>query len=199
MNFLDPNIIIPALGIGGIALIIFAETGLLFGFFFPGDTLLFVAGLFAHDGYFSILLLIIVASLSAIVGDSVGYYTGKKISERFIKNKESIGISKENLARSEKFYERFGSFTIVIARFVPVVRTVAPFLAGVSFMNYSRFISFNIAGGILWVTSVSLLGYYLGSKIPNIDQYIFPILLGIIVFSIIPAIWKVVFKKKNTY
>jgi membrane-associated protein len=194
---LDPIVIIKAVGIIGIILIVFAETGLFFGFFFPGDSLLFTAGIFASQGFFSIGLLLVCCIIAAILGDSVGYWSGKKYGRKLFDRDESFFFKKKRLSDAEIFYEKHGKSTIIIARFVPIIRTFAPIVAGIGNMRYGTFISYNILGGISWVTALLLLGYFLGEIIPNPDTYIIPIAFLIIVLSFMPIIIKMIRFKLN--
>lgn len=194
---LDPILIIKAVGIIGIILIVFAETGLFFGFFFPGDSLLFTAGIFASQGFFSIEVLLISCIVAAILGDSVGYWSGKKYGRGLFERDSGFFFKKKRLYDAEFFYEKHGKSTIIIARFIPIIRTFAPIVAGIGNMNYSSFISYNIFGGIFWVSGLLLLGYFLGGMIPNPDVYIVPIAFLIIILSFIPIIIKMIRFKLN--
>ena len=189
---LDPIFIIKTLGVVGIILIVFAETGLFFGFFFPGDSLLFTAGIFASQGFFSITILLVGCIISAIIGDSVGYWSGKKYGRKLFDRDAGFFFKKKRLYDAEIFYEKHGKSTIIIARFVPIIRTFAPIVAGIGNMQYSHFISYNIFGGIVWVSLVLLSGYFLGGMIPNPDAYIIPIAFLITVISSLPVIIKMI-------
>ena len=191
MGILDPSIIIKAVGIIGIILIVFAETGLFFGFFFPGDSLLFTAGIFASQGFFSIWMLLIGCIIAAILGDSIGYWTGKKYGRELFDRDHGFFFKKQRLYDAEFFYEKHGKSTIIMARFVPIIRTFAPIVAGIGNMNYFSFISYNIFGGIFWVSGLLLLGFFLGGIIPNPDAYIIPIAFLIIVLSFLPIMFRV--------
>ncbi len=186
MNSLIP--FIETAGYIGVFAMIFAETGLLVGVVLPGDTLLFSVGLLAAEGHFAITLLIIGCSLAAIAGDSVGYWTGKKFGPQIFSREESIFFRKSYVARAQAFFERHGRKTIFLARYVPIVRTFTPVIAGVAEMPYQNFLVYNILGGIAWTLSILVLGYFFGSKIPNIDRYILPVILGVFVLSFIPMI-----------
>lgn len=166
-----------------VAGIVFAESGLLIGFFLPGDTLLFGAGLLASQGEIPIIPLILAIIAAAIIGDNVGYSIGRRAGHRLFKKHDSLLFKHEHIERAEKFYEKHGGKTIIIARFVPVVRTFAPMVAGIGKMPRSRFMLFNVVGGILWGAGVTLLGYWFGQRIPHLDKYIELVLLGIIVAS----------------
>lgn len=177
----------------GLFFIVFAESGLLIGFFFPGDSLMITAGLLASRGYLDLKLLIFVTIAGAILGDTVGYWFGNKTGPRIFKREDSLLFHKKNLIKANEFYKKHGGKTIVLARFLPFIRTFAPIVAGVGEMDYSRFLSFNIFGGIFWVLATSLLGYFLGNTIPDIDRYIIWIILIIIFVSALPGIihfWK---------
>jgi membrane-associated protein len=174
--------LIGAVGVAGIAAIIFAESGLLIGFFLPGDTLLFTAGLLAHEGVIgtNVHLMILILWVAAVLGDNVGYMFGKRVGPRIFKKKDSLLFHQDNLQRAEQFYERFGPATIIIARFVPVVRTFAPIVAGVGNMKYRRFLTFNVIGGLLWTAGITYVGYFAGGFLEargiEIDHLILPII-----------------------
>ena len=191
---LDLASIIKTIGYIGIFAIIFAELGLLIGFFLPGDSLLFTAGLLAStkipntsQNYLNLWILIGIVFVGAVLGDSVGFTFGYRVGRKLFRRENSRLFNKENLVKAQGFYERHGSKTIVLARFVPIIRTFAPIVAGIGKMNYRTFIAFNVVGGALWAASVPMAGYYLGMFIPNIDKYLLPIIAVIIVVSAIPA------------
>jgi membrane-associated protein len=192
---LDPVSIIQTVGLIGIILIIFAETGLFFGFFFPGDSLLFTAGLLASQGFFNIYYLVIFCIVAAVIGDSIGYWSGKKYGRKLFERDAGFLFKKQRIYDAEKFYEKHGKYTIILARFVPIIRTFAPIVAGIGEMHYRTFISYNIFGGILWVSMMLFIGYFLGGLISNPDKYIIPIALLIIFISIIPIVFKFVKSK----
>jgi len=194
---LDPIIIIKAVGVIGIILIVFAETGLFFGFFFPGDSLLFTAGIFASQGFFGIEILLIGCIIAAILGDSVGYWSGKKYGRKLFDRDSGFFFKKKRLYDAEVFYEKHGKSTIIIARFVPMIRTFAPIVAGIGNMKYRSFLSYNIFGGVVWVSGLLLLGYFLGGMIPNPDRYIVPIAFLIIILSFIPIIFRMMVLRFN--
>lgn len=197
MGILDPILIIKAVGVIGIILIVFAETGLFFGFFLPGDSLLFTAGIFASQGFLNIEILLLGCILAAILGDTVGYWSGKKYGRQLFDRDQGFFFKKKRLYEAEIFYEKHGKSTIIIARFVPIIRTFAPIVAGIGNMNYKSFISYNIFGGVVWVSGLLLLGYFLGSLIPDPDKYIIPIAFLIIVLSFLPIIIKMIRFKLN--
>ncbi len=188
--------LIKAFGYLGLFGIVFAETGLLIGFFLPGDSLLFTAGILAAQGYLDISLLLAVLAGAAIIGDSVGYTIGKRLGPKVFSKEESLLFKKSHLVKAEKFFDKHGPKTIIIARFVPIIRTFVPTLAGVGKMSYAKFLSYNIFGGILWVVSVTLIGYYLGLKVDNVEKYIIPGVVIIILLSISPYIKKFITDKE---
>lgn len=176
---------------GGIILvcgIIFVETGLFIGFFLPGDSLLVTAGIFAAAGHLRLSLLLTAGSLCAIVGDQLGYWIGRRAGQALYKREDSLLFKKRHLERAHEFYEKYGGKTIVLARFIPVIRTFAPPVAGAAKMNYRRFVTFNVLGGLLWVWSMVLIGYFLGSSIPNVEKHLHVIIAIVIFLSILPAI-----------
>jgi membrane-associated protein len=183
----DIESIIAAGGIILIAAIIFAESGLLIGFFLPGDTLLFGAGLAASQGKFSIFWLIFWTALAAIIGDNVGYSIGRRAGPRIFKKKDGILFRQEYLQKSEEFYEAHGGKTIILARFTPIVRTFAPVVAGAGKMSRQKFLIYNVVGGLLWTVSLTVLGYTVGSRIPYLDKYIELVIIGVMVISIVLA------------
>ena len=187
---MDLTELIVAAGYVGIFAVIFAESGLLIGFFLPGDSLLFTAGFLAYQGTFSLPELCILTAVAAILGDSVGYWFGRRVGRRLFMREDSTFFKKKHLQAAEAFYEKHGAKTSVIARFMPIVRTFAPIVAGVSDMHYRRFVTYNIVGGVLWGCGVTIAGYLLGNLIPRdqIDRYLLPILAVIVVVSLLPTI-----------
>jgi membrane-associated protein len=184
-----------------ICAIILIETGLFVGFFLPGDSLLFTAGVFAAAGYLNIWLLLLLVPFCAIIGDQMGYYVGRHTGRMLFNRKDSVLFKKEHLVKAQEFYEEHGPKTIVLARFVPIVRTFAPVVAGAAHMNYKKFTSYNVVGGILWVWSMVLAGFLLGTLIPNVEQYLHIIVIVIIVLSLLPIVheyFKKSPKKKKT-
>ena len=187
--FTDPVFLIKAFGLIGVWFIVFSETGLLIGMFFPGDSLLFTAGLLASQGYLNIFALAIGAWIFAILGDAVGYVFGYRLGPKIFTKEDSLFFKKEYVTRAQKYFETYGSKTIIFSRFIPIVRTFAPILAGVGSMKYRIFTFYNVMGGFLWAVVVSFLGYFLGSIIPNIDKYLLPIILVIILVSFLPVVF----------
>jgi len=185
---LDPVAIVEAGGYLGIATLVFAESGILLGIFFPGDSVLFVAGLLSAGKFLSFWPLVIIVIVSAILGDSVGYWFGTKVGVSLFKRPDSRFFKQEYVTRTQKFFVTYGGRAIILARFVPIVRTIAPILAGVGTMKYPRFLSYNVLGGLFWGAGMVSLGYFLGSIIPNSEQYVLPLSLIIIVLSFFPII-----------
>src|SRR3989344_3012905 len=184
LGMFDINQIIESCGLLLIALNVFAETALLIGFFLPGDTLLLGAGILASQGQPPIGWLIAVVIIAAVVGDNVGYEIGKRTGKRIFNKKDSLLFRQDHVFRAEKFYNRHGGKTIIIARFTPFVRTFAPVVAGVGNMPHRRFFFFNVVGGILWGAGVPLLGYWFGSKVPHLEKYIHLVLITVVLASI---------------
>jgi membrane-associated protein len=184
----DMEGLVKAVGFIGVLLIVFAESGLLVGFFLPGDSLLFTAGFLASQDLLSIWPLSVGCFLAAVAGDSFGYWCGKRYGPRVFRRRESFLFDPKHLARSNAFYARHGGKTIVIARFVPIVRTFAPILAGVGVMPYRRFVAYNVVGGALWAFGLTWLGYWLGSEIPGIDRYLLPVIALIVLVSVAPTL-----------
>ena len=180
-------------GYVGVTAIIFTETGLLLGFFLPGDSLLVTAGLLASQGLLNVYTLGVLCTIAAIVGDSLGYSIGRASGPRIFTREDSLFFNKKHLIRAHDFYERHGGKTIVLARFMPIIRTFAPVVAGVAAMRYRDFVFYNVAGGVLWIWSMLFVGYFLGSRVPGIDQHIEKVILVVIFLSILPGIigyWK---------
>ena len=171
-----------------VCIIVFVETGLFVGFFLPGDSLLVTAGLFAAKGDIDLALLLVLVSLCAVIGDQTGYLIGRKAGSALFKREDSMFFKRKHLEKAHDFYEKYGNKTIVIARFVPIVRTFAPAVAGAAEMNYRRFVTYNILGGVLWVFSMVLGGYVMGKAIPNLDKYIHLVIVVVVFLSILPAI-----------
>ena len=191
--------LISTVGVAGIAAIIFAESGLLIGFFLPGDSLLFTAGFLVQAGIiqFNIFALMAILFVAAVLGDNVGYSLGHRYGRRLFKRKDSLLFHQENLKRAEEFYEKHGPKTIVIARFVPVVRTFAPIIAGISKMDRRTFFLYNLLGGLLWAVGLTYLGYAAGSIIERYGINIEYVILGIIFISVAPPLIHVLREKKT--
>ncbi len=180
--------LIKAAGYLGLFAIIFAESGLFIGFFLPGDSLLFTAGFLASQGFLNIWFLAPLVFLAAILGDNFGYAFGKKAGPAIFSREDSLIFHKDHVERARVFYEKHGAKTLVLARFLPVIRTFAPILAGVGQMHYRTFFFYNVLGGFFWAIGMTWLGYFLGATIPGVDKYLIPIILGIIVISSLPTL-----------
>lgn len=199
-DFLNPKLIIETLlakgGVFvyfGLIFIVFAETGLAVGFFLPGDSLLVVAGLFAAAGKLNLAILLSTLFVAAVVGDAVGYYTGARLGPRLFKRQKSLLFRPSHLQKAHAFYEKYGGKTIIIARFVPIVRTFAPIVAGAANMPYRRFVVFNVLGGFLWVFSMLLSGYFLGNVLKNrfginLDDHIEWVVIIVVALSLMPPL-----------
>lgn len=189
----DLQSFIETVGYIGIWLIIFAETGLLVGFFLPGDSLLFTAGFLASQEILNLAILIAVCFSAAVIGDAVGYTIGKRAGRGYVLSNRSRLFKPEYLDKAEEFFTLHGGKAIVLARFLPIVRTFVPMVAGMSAMNYSRFLSYNVIGAFLWAVGLPIAGYFLGEAIPDIDHYLIPIILVIVLISVLPSaihIWR---------
>lgn len=187
-SWLDPEKLIETFGMLGVLAIVFVESGLLVGFFLPGDSLLFTAGLLsANDVLPDIWVLLLTIPIAAIAGDQVGYAIGRKAGPAIFNRPESRFFHRENVDRAQEFFDRYGPRTIILARFVPIVRTFAPVVAGVARMNYRVFLTYNIVGGILWGVGVTTLGYFLG-QVDWIEANIEFVLVGIVGISVIPMV-----------
>jgi membrane-associated protein len=177
-----------------LALVLFAETGLLIGFFLPGDTLLFAAGFFAAQGRLNLGLTLIVLFLGTLIGNMVGYEIGKRSGPRIFKSDEALLFSKQNVEYAEGFYKKHGGKTILIARFIPIVRTLAPLIAGIGKMNYRLFMIYNAAGAVLWVGLVTMIGYWAGRVLGryfDIDKYILPVVLLVTILTFAISFWHI--------
>jgi membrane-associated protein len=198
LDFIDPEKLIATFGTIGLFAIVFAESGLLFGFFLPGDSLLFTAGLLASQGKLNLPIILVGCFVAAVVGDQVGYAFGRRVGPSLFRRPESRLFKHENIERAQAYFDKYGSKTIVLARFVPVVRTFAPIVAGVGHMRYRTFVTFNIVGGLLWAVGVTVLGYILGETIPNIDKYLLPAIVVIIFVSALPVVFEVLKARRSS-
>jgi membrane-associated protein len=178
--------IIRAIGYVGLFGIVFAESGLLIGFFLPGDSLLFTAGFLASQGYFDLPVLLVGCFLAAVIGDSVGYAFGYRVGRPLFQREDSLFFKRRHMLKAEEFYERHGGKAIILARFMPFIRTFAPVVAGVAHMEYRKFLAYNVVGGLIWGVGVTAAGYFLGSVIPDVDRYLLPIIAVIILLSVVP-------------
>jgi len=205
-HYLNPETIATA-GYFVLIFVVFAETGLAAGFFLPGDSLLFVSGLFAADGKFqlisslgqeaNLLILLISVFAAAVVGDAVGYLTGSKLGPRLFKRQKSLLFKPSHLQKANEFYEKYGGKTIIIARFVPIVRTFAPIVAGAAQMPYRTFVVYNVIGGFLWVFSMILGGYFLGRAFPFLREHLEIVVIIIVTLSLIPAVIEIIKSRRE--
>ena len=177
-------------GYVGLFAIIFAETGLLIGFFLPGDSLLVTAGLFAATGELNIVYLNLLLIPAAILGNSAGYWIGYKSGPKLFKREQSLLFRKDYLLKTHAFYEKHGASTMIITRFMPILRTFAPIIGGIGQMGIRKFTNYNIIGALLWILSMTLIGYFLGRTIPNIDKHIEKVIVIVVFLSLTPAIYK---------
>jgi len=183
----DPKSLIEAFGTVGLFAIVFAESGILAGFFLPGDSLLFTAGLLASRGVLNFPLIVTGCFIAAVVGDQVGYMIGRRYGPALFRRPNSRLFHQRNVDRARAYFDAHGSKTVVLARFIPVVRTFTPVVAGVGQMDYRRFVTFNVLGGFLWAVGATSLGYALGESVPDIDRYLLPMILVISALSFIPV------------
>ncbi len=184
-------------GYVGITLIVFCETGLLAGFFLPGDSLLVTAGLVASQGKLDIVRLNVLLMTAAILGDSVGYAIGHYAGPRLFKKEDSFFFRKDHIRRTHDFFEKYGGKTIILARFVPIIRTFAPTVAGVGKMSYGKFLCYNVFGGIGWVASMTLTGYFLGRSVPNIEKHMHLVVGIVIIVSFFPIFHELLSAKRK--
>jgi membrane-associated protein len=196
-DLLNPSALVKDFGYLGIFITLFLESGIFFGFFLPGDSLLFTAGLLASQHYLNVVGVILISVAAAILGNNVGYYTGKRFGRSLFKKKSSFWFSPKRLDETSKFFAKEGPQSLVLARFIPAGRTFIPIAAGAAKMKYHRFLVFNALGGLLWGVSLPILGYTLGRSVPNIDKYLLPVIFGVIILSALPVLVHRL-KQKNT-
>ena len=182
--------IIKALGYPGLAAAIFLESGVFFGFFLPGASLLFAAGILASQGYFNVWILIPLLAIAAILGDNVGYWFGAKVGHTLFEKEDSRWFRKAHLNAAKQFYDTHGMQAVILARFLPVIRTFAPIIAGIVRMDYRVFLAYNIAGGLLWGSGTAFAGYYLGEKVPFVSDHLTVIMIVIVVVTTLPVFWE---------
>ncbi len=185
-HLIDPHTLVQT-GYIGLSLIIFAESGLFFGFFLPGDSLLLVAGILASSGSFNLFTLCLLMFVAAFLGDQVGYWTGNKFGRQFFHRENNRFFKKKYVLDAEEFFEKHGNKTIVLARFIPIVRTFTPIVAGIANMPYKIFVTYNALGAFLWAVGLTIIGYLLGN-IPNIDKYLHILIAAVIIVSFIPPL-----------
>lgn len=190
-NFLNPHDLISTFGTIGLIAVIFAESGLLIGFFLPGDSLLFTAGLLASQGKLNLGVIILGCCLAAVIGDQVGYQFGKRVGPTLFRRPDSRLFKQEYVEKAQDYFDTYGTRTIVLARFVPIVRTFAPIVAGIGEMKWRTFAMFNVVGGVAWAAGVILAGNILGKTVPSIDKYLLPAILVIVFVSLIPVLLEV--------
>jgi len=188
---LDVTHIIQAGGLLLIAAIIFAESGMFVGFFFPGDTLLLSAGVFIAAGKFSFITVIPVIAIAAIAGDNIGYHIGKRYGRRLFRKPDGVLFRQEYVQQAEVFYEKHGNKAVLLAHFVPIVRTFAPAVAGVARMNYKEYVVFDAIGDTVWTVLLVLIGYWFGKRIPNLDHYILLAVVAVVVISLGPTLYHI--------
>ena len=188
--------LVTTLGYVGLIAIIFCETGLFFGCFFPGDSLLFTAGLLATRGFFNLWILIPSLLVAAILGYTLAYWFGDKLGNWLLKRPDSFFFKKKYITQAHDFYERYGAQAIILCRLIPVVRTFCPIVAGMGKMSFKRFTMVNIIGAVIWVSLLTLLGYFVGRIFPMAEKFILPIVLVIAVVSVMPAAWQM-FKERR--
>jgi membrane-associated protein len=189
---IDVTSLIQSGGLLVIALIVYAESGMMVGFFLPGDTLLISAGILAASGQFPIELTVAVIALAAVLGDNTGYIIGKTAGKRLFKKKDGIIFRQEYVQKAEKFYEKHGAKTLLIAHYVPIVRSFAPLVAGIAHMNRAQFFMYDLIGATSWAVILTLLGYFFGSRIPHLEDYIHYVLLAVVILSFGPVIWHII-------
>ena len=184
------------IGYPGLFAVVFLESGVFFGFFLPGSSMLFTAGLLATRGLFNPWALIALMWLAAVLGDSAGYWFGNTVGVRLFLRPNSTFFRRDYLERAKEFYDKHGVQTIFLARFIPIVRTFVPIVAGVVNMRYRSFLAYNVLGAIVWAAGVTFLGYYLGEKVPFVQTYLTPIIVIIIIVTCLPLLWE--FRKPRT-
>lgn len=199
ISLINPTNIIGTLGTIGVIAIVFVETGLFVGFFLPGDSLLITAGFFASQGYLPLEVLLVGTFVASVLGDNTGYFFGKKIGPKIFTKEDSTFFKKSHITKAQQFYEMHGKKTIILARFVPIVRTFAPIVAGVGNMNYRTFFTYNLVGGLVWTWGMLLFGYFFGQIIPDAEKYIYIIVVLIVVLSSLPALRHIFIEGKKRW
>ncbi len=187
-DLLNPAALVKDFSYIGVFSVLFLESGIVFGFFLPGDSLLFTAGLLASQHYLNIVGLIVVSVIAAILGNTAGYYTGRKFGKTLFSKKGSFWFSPKRIDEAHKFFEKEGPQSLILARFIPAVRTFVPIAAGIGQMQYRTFLLFNAVGALLWAITIPILGYTLGKTVHSIDKYLLPVILLIAIVSALPVI-----------
>lgn len=195
MPHIDLTLLVQALGYPGVTTAVFLESGVPFGFFLPGASMLFTSGLLASKGIFHPWILIPLVTIAAILGDNVGYWFGKKVGRPLFLRGNSRWFRADHLAHAHAFYEKHGARTVLLARFVPIARTFVPIVAGAVEMHYPTFVVYNVVGALCWATGITSLGYFLGAKVPAVGEYLTPIIFGIIFVTCLPLLWDFIKKK----
>ena len=190
--------IIKLIGYPGIAAVIYLESGVFFGFFLPGASLLFTAGLLSSQGYFNVWILIPLVTIAAILGDNTGYWFGNKVGIKLFLRPNSRFFKHEHLVQAKDFYDRHGAIAIMLARFIPIVRTFAPIIAGIVEMRYATFVFYNIIGALAWASGTTFLGYFLGARFPSIDRYLLVIVLIIVIVTTVPLFFEIWRRQKTS-
>ena len=188
--------IVQMIGYPGLFAVVFLESGVFFGFFLPGASMLFTAGLLASQGFFDIWILVPLLTIAAILGDNVGYWFGARVGVRLFLRPNSRFFRHQDLERAKDFYEKYGTRTVFLARFIPIVRTFVPIIAGIVKMNYRTFVSYNVIGAITWAAGVTYMGFVLGEKFPLTQKYLSLIVMAIIIITTIPLFTEYI-KRKN--
>ena len=190
---MDILALIKAIGYLGVWGIVFAESGILFFFFLPGDSLLFTAGVLASQGFLNLVILSTGCFIAAVTGNLLGYEVGKRVGMRLFKNGDTRFLKLKHLAMTQSFFNKHGRMAIILARFLPIIRTFTPFLAGIAQVPYKLFVLYSIIGALAWAVGLTVFGYFMGELIPadKLDQYLLPIILGIIIASLLPSVWHI--------
>lgn len=196
----DLRAFVEQIGYAGVFLVIFAESGLLVGFFLPGDSMIFTAGLLASPMFnlFNVWILVLGAWVAAVAGDNIGYEFGKRVGRKLFHKEDSLLFHKDNLMRAQEFYEKHGGKAIILARFMPVVRTFAPIVAGIGHMDHKKFTFYNFLGGTLWVWGLTFAGFFLGNLVPDVDKYLLPIVAVIVLASVLPPLLHIYKENRKT-
>jgi len=199
LHFFNPENIIYTFGYAGIFSIVFFESGFFFAFFFPGDTLLFSVGFLSAQGLLNFQIVLFGFMIATFLGSLFGYFFGKKVGDKIFSKKNSFLFNPKNLERTRIFYEKYGKWTMALCRFFPFIRTFAPILAGVAKMNFKTFLKYNILGSIIWPSIVVSAGYFFGSFIPSIHDYVLPVIGIVFLFTLVPIAWAILKEFRKRY